>query len=308
MLTIDCINVGYGDAVLIRETGGVRAFTMLVDAGDASAGRHAASDGRVTAAKFLRDEGVNGIDLLVLTHLHRDHVGGLGALLKSVRVQKLWTNYLPARRFFGVSILPCAAACAVPSGIAAGVDQYLAALAPLARMGCAMEECAKPESDISLTPELNCDLDCCDPYLNLRYRAAIEGLISGAPDCCELTLLRAYMNLTSLRLVLTYRGRRIFLPADAYADYWEDDAAGPCHLLKVPHHGCAGAVTERLLRALRPELAVVSAPGCRTVENCPDPDMVKLLRAYCGDLRFTGATADETGKSAAAPSVRVVIE
>ncbi len=308
MLTIDCINVGYGDAVLVRETGGPRPFTLLVDAGDASPGERAGADGRIPAAEFLQSEGVRTIDLLVLTHLHRDHVGGLDALLATVRVRRLWTNYLPAPRFFGASILPRAAECAVPSGIAAGVDMYLSALAPLELMGCAMEGCAAPRAGVALTPALNCDLGCCDPYLYHRYRAAIEGLIHGAPDCCELTLLRAYMNLTSLRLVLTYRGRRVFLPADAYADYWEDDAAGPCHLLKVPHHGCAGAVTERLLHALRPEIAVVSAPGCCTVENCPDPDMVRLLRAYCGSVRFTGATADETGKFAPAPSVRVVIE
>ena len=93
MLLVDFINVGYGDAILLRET--ETPFAMLVDCGDARIGRSRPDGRRITAADYLRREGIRELDLLVLTHLHLDHAGGLTHLLPGVRVREFWTNYLP---------------------------------------------------------------------------------------------------------------------------------------------------------------------------------------------------------------------
>ncbi|MFR6095188.1 MAG: MBL fold metallo-hydrolase [Dysosmobacter welbionis] len=79
MLLVDFINVGYGDAILLRET--ETPFAMLVDCGDARIGRSRPDGRRITAADYLRREGIRELDLLVLTHLHLDHAGGLTHLL-----------------------------------------------------------------------------------------------------------------------------------------------------------------------------------------------------------------------------------
>ena len=84
MLLVDFINVGYGDAILLRET--ETPFAMLVDCGDARIGRSRPDGRRITAADYLRREGIRELDLLVLTHLHLDHAGGLTHLLPGVRV------------------------------------------------------------------------------------------------------------------------------------------------------------------------------------------------------------------------------
>ena len=83
MLLVDFINVGYGDAILLRET--ETPFAMLVDCGDARIGRSRPDGRRITAADYLRREGIRELDLLVLTHLHLDHAGGLTHLLPGVR-------------------------------------------------------------------------------------------------------------------------------------------------------------------------------------------------------------------------------
>ena len=75
-MTLDFINVGYGDAILIRSG----SFTMLVDCGDWTVGDGGPDSQRISAADFLRQEGIDTLDLLVLTHLHRDHSGGLTEL------------------------------------------------------------------------------------------------------------------------------------------------------------------------------------------------------------------------------------
>ena len=66
-MTLDFINVGYGDAILIRSG----SSTMLVDCGDWTVGDGGPDSQRISAADFLRQEGIETLDLLVLTHLHR---------------------------------------------------------------------------------------------------------------------------------------------------------------------------------------------------------------------------------------------
>ena len=79
-MTLDFINVGYGDAILVRSG----SFAMLVDCGDMTVGDGGPGSQRISAGEFLRREGIEKLDLLVLTHLHRDHSGGLTELLQTV--------------------------------------------------------------------------------------------------------------------------------------------------------------------------------------------------------------------------------
>ena len=51
-MTLDFINVGYGDAILIRSG----SFTMLVDCGDWTVGDGGPDSQRISAADFLRQE------------------------------------------------------------------------------------------------------------------------------------------------------------------------------------------------------------------------------------------------------------
>lgn len=78
--TVTAIDVGQGDAFLI-ETPGAR---VLVDAG---------GDG--SAARWLRQRGRGHLDLVVVTHPHLDHVGGVPEVLRTVRVDAVWSSPLP---------------------------------------------------------------------------------------------------------------------------------------------------------------------------------------------------------------------
>ncbi|MBQ9348828.1 MAG: MBL fold metallo-hydrolase, partial [Oscillibacter sp.] len=120
MLVLDFINVGNGDSILIRETAGGSGtarsastdsagvgadsrtvFSMLVDCGHDNLIRddHPQEldprSRRIYAGDFLKKHGVERLDLLLLTHFHRDHVGGLGRVLDAVPVDRLLATYLP---------------------------------------------------------------------------------------------------------------------------------------------------------------------------------------------------------------------
>jgi competence protein ComEC len=75
-LSVTFLDVGQADAAVIRTP---ENETILIDTGH---------NGRTAA--LLRGQGIRRIDLLVLTHAHADHTGGVDAILKSFPVSAIW--------------------------------------------------------------------------------------------------------------------------------------------------------------------------------------------------------------------------
>ncbi|MFA4967218.1 MAG: DNA internalization-related competence protein ComEC/Rec2 [Candidatus Margulisiibacteriota bacterium] len=79
-LRISVIDVGQGDSIFVESPSGKN---MLIDGGP----KYKKSDaGRKFVLPFLHSRGINKIDVLVLTHPHDDHVGGLPSVLKDLPV------------------------------------------------------------------------------------------------------------------------------------------------------------------------------------------------------------------------------
>ena len=70
-VTIHYIDVGQGDSIFIDSSG----FDVLIDGGPADAGQ--------TVLDYLGSLSVTRIDLMIATHPHEDHVGGLVTVLNS---------------------------------------------------------------------------------------------------------------------------------------------------------------------------------------------------------------------------------
>src|SRR4051812_41155298 len=66
--TVEVLDVGQGDSILIRSPEGK---TALIDAGPSS---------RVVG--LLRDRGIKSLDLVVVSHHHADHYGGMAAVIR----------------------------------------------------------------------------------------------------------------------------------------------------------------------------------------------------------------------------------
>lgn len=74
------IDVGQGDAAWVR----LGSDDLLVDGGTASAGP--------TVVAYLQGHGVDRIELLVATHPHADHVGGLVDVVDALAVDEAWIS------------------------------------------------------------------------------------------------------------------------------------------------------------------------------------------------------------------------
>ncbi len=78
---VTALDVGQGDAILLRSPAGA---AVVIDAGPPDA----EGDG-APVVRALRRAGVRRIDVLVVTHDHRDHTGGVSAVLREFTVREI---------------------------------------------------------------------------------------------------------------------------------------------------------------------------------------------------------------------------
>lgn len=82
-LKIAFLDVGQGDCAVIKTPEGK---TILIDAGGQNFNYNA---GENTIAPYLKRNDIKKIDLLVYTHLHMDHIGGLKYILENFQVDNI---------------------------------------------------------------------------------------------------------------------------------------------------------------------------------------------------------------------------
>lgn len=106
MYEVDFLPVGdganSGDAIALRftrpDTGGIAH--VIIDAGFQN-------DGEALVNHVKAFYGTSSIDLAILTHPDGDHIGGMGEVVRGLKVTELWLHHIGAR---GGSSLPAAAA------------------------------------------------------------------------------------------------------------------------------------------------------------------------------------------------------
>lgn len=290
MLRIDFLNAGCADAILLRET--ETPFTMLVDCGDTPEITRRNSTAGISAADFLKRENVARIDLLVITHLHADHNGGLPEIAETAEIGTLWSTWVPDAAYAGE---------ALPDGWEAysrTLEAYAQTIFALRARGTKVLEQRENLRGWKPAPALSLDVDPIDPYRYFRQKRLLSAVMAGNAEPHELWFCKTFLNAAGIRLSLTYQEQRILLPGDVYGMLLEDTETAPCTILKTPHHGSAYAVTGKLMQTLRPALSVVTATrGAK--DDRPTPETDALLRRYSGRVAYT----DENS----APSVSVIL-
>jgi len=296
MLVLDFINVGNGDSILIREMdNGQQKFAMLVDCGHDALVRddHPALNDerscRIFAGDFLKKNGVTKLDILLLTHYHRDHIGGLGRVLEAVEVDELVATYIPPE--YSAPLEPDSAydlSRAAKNQLRC-LDMYACALREhTGRVRKFTQLPGDRMETLQLTEALRMDILSGEPALYPRQKFVYDAVFAGERNDYDLIHWAKSMNASSLRQRLYYHGKEVVLGGDAYAHMWETATAKPCDILKIPHHASLSSTTRKLLKMLRPKTAVVCVAAGRPDER-PHPYIVSLIREYTQDLHFTDA-------------------
>lgn len=251
-LVVKVLDVGQGDAILIR-TG---KETILLDAGDTD---------EVSKLKAALDrEGIKVIDKLIITHPHRDHLGGAAMVFQNYTVKAVYDNGQTATPKFYRDYLKTIKAKHIPY-------QTL-------RDGDALDF----GGGVSFT------------VLSPTEAMVKEG---GHGEDGKINL-----NLNSLVGRLTYGSFAMMLTGDAEKPTEEGILkrhAGSdlrCQVLKSGHHGSKTSSRPAFLKAVKPEVALISC-GAGNSYHHPHPSVRRLYEKQHIDFYRTDVNGTITVES-----------
>lgn len=233
-LVVDVLDVGQGDAILVR----TEAKAVLIDAALKKA----------DVVGQLRRLGVDHLDLVVTTHPHADHMGGMSDVLAAFPPKLYLDNGLPHTTETYTELMKLVEDRNVP---------YQTALTGNA--------------------------------LRLGTEATIEVLFPGDR---ALRNTRSDLNSNSVVLLLDHGDVEFLFTGDAEEPTEQALVAlglPDVDVLKVAHHGSEHSSTDPFLRAVKPEIALIS---CGVDNRYGHPTVEAIDR-----LKRVGATVYRTDRS-----------
>jgi beta-lactamase superfamily II metal-dependent hydrolase len=261
-MTVSFIDVGHGDAILIELPDG---RNMMVDAGT--------NKSAPKVIKYLNARHVKKIDYLVATHTHKDHIGGMTAVVKAFSVGRV---YMPAVGYGGLTFDIGPIHLRIPFG-------------------------QSPYNDLVRAIRAK--------HLPIRRAAAGISLIDqpGLKACFVAPCRSRYLNPNDWSAVLRieYGATSFLLTSDAGDTSEEQMLASGANLradvLKVGHHGSKDAASKDFLKAVSPRYAVMTVEA-KDGSDHPSKKTIKKLHAAGVKIFRT----DEDGTITAVSDGRIV--
>ena len=232
-LRVSFIDVGEGDAVLLECPQGAN---ILIDAGPRGWSFDA---GKRNVAPFLRRRAIEAIDMMIISHLHDDHLGGAPTILKEFGVKRVVDNGQPVR-----------------SPIA---NEYFRSRR---ERGCMVQ--------ISRAGEI---LDV-EPGIRLFVLHPGPGFIEH-----DTLQQQSKLNSGSIVLKLQYGSTSFLFAGDADLEAEAEllrvyGSSLKANVLKAGHHGSITSSSQEFLDAVRPDHAVISV-GRNNKFSHPSPVVVE---------------------------------
>ena len=208
-MKVTILKTGKSDAIVLSSEG----QNLMIDTGEV--------DDAEKIVQFLKDEGINTIDAMIITHFDKDHVGGAGLLAETFNVKRvLIPNYEGTIAEYADFMAAMEAALIEPERVADNMDFTLG------QMSIRIEP---PK-----TYDINTISNAVEDYDNTLS-------LMTEVTCGERTFLFA-ADADKRRL----------------NEWLEDNQDSKFDFLKAPHHGKYNAALENLITAIEPEYAALT--------------------------------------------------
>lgn len=240
-LELTAIDVGQGDSLLVMLPKGE---IMLIDGGGQLVyGRRRKSNldiGEDVVSPYLWSRGIRRIDVMVATHAHQDHIGGLSALIANFRPRELWTGANPPSELLALARL-----LGIPS-----LRKHPGE--PVELSGATVEILAPAEDYVSKQPDNNDSL-----VMRLTYGARSFLLTGDMERGIEAKLLASGADLRADVLKVGHHGSRTSSSqpfVDAVAPSVALISAGFENSFGHPHPDIVGRLSARHAAVLRTDM------------------------------------------------------
>ncbi|MEN6338895.1 MAG: ComEC/Rec2 family competence protein [Clostridiaceae bacterium] len=226
-LVVTFLDVGQGDCIFLRSPSG---NTLLVDGGPESASQ--------TVLDFLDSQGVVGLDVVIASHLHADHIGGLISVIDTYPVGVFYDPPFDAESETYYQLLD------------ALNENNVTVLSPLASSNSLIDW--DDDVEIRILSPYGIDYGKVDDFNDTSY------------------ILRVTYQNTSLLLTgdATQVAEKLALKALPNS-YFQAD------VLKVGHHGSSDSTGTKFLDTVNPSIAIIS---CGVNNEYGHPDQALLDR------------------------------
>lgn len=213
-LQIHIIDVGQAESILIVQDG----FTMLVDSGDNFTGDD--------VVRYIKNLGIDKIDIFLITHFHRDHAGGAHKIISSLDVKKIVCHKFSdlstmQERFWYIDM-----------SISRSIRETFGSMSIFMESACENNKLK------------NFDVGDAKVYTLSQNNDAVN------------------VNNKSIVFKLVYGDFSMLFMADAESEVekelLEEDADLSADVLKIGHHGSKTSTTDEFLDMVNPKYAVVS--------------------------------------------------
>jgi competence protein ComEC len=234
-LALHAVDVGQGDALLLLVGEGPQRRVVLVDAGP--------PNGTDALLAALRSHAVAAIDLLVLSHAHLDHIGGVERVLDAVPVRAVLDSGVPHTT--------------------ATYRRVLRRLLALKEQGTLSYRVARRGQSLRLGPQTV-----------LHVLGPEEPLVRGS---------RSDVNANSVVVRVVHGKTALLFLGDAERETEERLLASgedlSADVVKVPHHGSRHASSAALLARVRPKIALISCGRANEYGHPAPATLERLLAA-----------------------------
>lgn len=275
-LAVTFLDVGHGDAAIVRFHEGHQVRTIVVDGGNPARG------GRLLA--YLLRNGITTVDLLVATHVDRNHTTGLLAVAES--------EHVTIENFWGP-------ACESTQPSVEGL--HLPDERAYQRLYSRIHGRVRPDRIFNpsrATPPPALFSEATLTVLNPPAPNVLQVPPKDAPPRQPADLILE-QNTLALVLHVECHGIRVLLGGDAQGPFWAAAAADPAlqrfldvNVLKVPYYGRVNGLPRAAAGVLHTEYAVFSLSA--KIDKQPSDPLVAMFREMRAEVLCTEHATDNS--------------